>query len=719
MSIKTQQTKLHLFDSSQSVDWEYETQRLIKWVLYVGAKIIDIDLFCGAGGRTYGASEAEYEEVRLLCTILGINHDPLAVACHKITHKNTLHLIEDVREVRMKPIAKMVADIRKAIPGILVFLHMSAECTHNSKAKGGDSRDADSRSLPEELKRYERAIKPDMIQVENVVEFRTWGPLEHKLSSPDSINWEEYIFSAETKFGTLYSKNKGKQKKAWISKEGFHYTYTKKEGYATWNVPIKSREREYFDAWISDMKKRGYRYEDRNINSADLGAIQSRLRYFGQFSKKLEFKWPEQTHAKDPEKVFSKTGIKLAKHNAVRSALDLDDKGDSLFVPGRITSPETYKRVFEGGVRYVVGGKKKYAERMNDYDFILKYNSTRSDGNVKNCTKTIEEPIDTVSCQGRLAKGTFQFMPFIVQYNNNCDGRSIEKPIGALTQKQKYYMAFIQQGHNGDPASKVTSIEKPGRVVTGTGGNQYLTQAESILPFLSIYHGNGHNCASVDDACPSVPAADTHSIMQPEPFIARNYTNGGKTNDVNNPIGAIPTVPKADLVQAQSWILDTQFKNIGKSLEESSNTITADRHYPYIVNPYMFNDTGGSVDNPSKTVIAGQGKCPLHLAQVQFADETVYGIVIYKDDCAELRELKMFMAVNNIRDIRMRMLKESELLPIQGLPKDYFEKVRACGIKVPTTEAKKFIGNAVEGTTAKAMIECYGPYLKQIKSLAA
>ncbi len=109
--------------------------------------------------------------------------------------------------------------------------------------------------------------------------------------------------------------------------------------------------------------------------------------------------------------------------------------------------------------------------------------------------------------------------------------------------------------------------------------------------------------------------------------------------------------------------------------------------------------------------MARQDKAPLHLAQVEFNDQTYYGIVIYNTDSDEIKELKYFMAVYGIIDIKMRMLKEMELLPIQGFPVDYIEKVRAMGIKVTGTNAKKYIGNSQEVTTAKCLIESYGSVL--------
>lgn len=56
----------------------------------------------------------------------------------------------------------------------MIVLWASLECTNFSKAKGGQPRDADSRTLAEHLFRYIEAINPDYIQIENVEEFMSW-----------------------------------------------------------------------------------------------------------------------------------------------------------------------------------------------------------------------------------------------------------------------------------------------------------------------------------------------------------------------------------------------------------------------------------------------------------------------------------------------------------------------------------------------------------------
>ena len=74
------------------------------------------------------------------------------------------------------------------------------------------------------------------------------------------------------------------------------------------------------------------------------------------------------------------------------------------------------------------------------------------------------------------------------------------------------------------------------------------------------------------------------------------------------------------------------------------------------------------------------------------------GIAIFEDDSPMTRKIKEFMAIYNIVDIKMRMLKVSELKKIMGFPEDY--------VLIGTqSEQKKFIGNAVEVNMSRVLCE--------------
>lgn len=702
------------------VDWRAETERIIRLLKDSGALMAYIDLFCGAGGTSSGVKDAEYMRRQMAMVIVGINHDDIAIAAHKVNHPETLHLVEDIREVRLKPIKEMIRAIRQELPYIKIVIWMSAECTHHSKAKGGDSRDADSRSLAEELYRYERAIHPDLTQVENVVDFRTWGPTEQKTIDVRSIDLQSWKYHSDSEYGMLFSKDQ----KAWSDWDGKLYKKDKKKGIIPHMVPIKSRKCEYFNEWVAYFKNKGYRYEDRDINSADIGAYTSRIRYFAQMSKKMEILWPQLTHAKDPDKVLKKTGKRLKKHKAVKVLLDFDDTGDSFLLPGRIKSSASFNRVFQGAVKFIAGGKKAYEKAKADYlsgvaaqypdihddGFLIKWNSSKPDKNeYHHSVSGMDQPAPAVPCRNMFGKTAVQFMPFVAQLQGKSKGVSIEGPLNTVCGNPNFApVTFLQSANNGfDAQSMNYSIENPARTVTSRGTQQII----KILPFICNYYSTGTNWKSIDEPAPTIMTADIHSLISPQPFITRDFSGGGQFSSVEDPAGAAMPVPKMNLVQTQPWIMETSYNNIGRSIDEPAPPLLASRRHAIIVNPAWFDSKGSSVELPCPTVVAKQEKVPLHLCQFICGDEQFYGIVIYADDLPIVRELKLFMAIYRIIDIKMRMLKESELLPIQGLPVDYFEKVRRTGINVTATNAKKYIGNAVEKNTAQVLVEVYGPSL--------
>jgi len=61
-------------------------------------------------------------------------------------------------------------------------------------------------------------------------------------------------------------------------------------------------------------------------------------------------------------------------------------------------------------------------------------------------------------------------------------------------------------------------------------------------------------------------------------------------------------------------------------------------------------------------------------------------------------KIKEFMSLYGIVDIKMRMLKVSELLKIQGFPSNYT-------LKGNQTQQKKFIGNSVVPLVAELLIK--------------
>lgn len=591
-------------------------------------KLIYIDLFCGAGGTSTGILQAMVKNDPCAIVAACVNHDPKAIKSHWMNHPEVVHFEEDIRILNLTPLVDLIQKYREMYPWAKIVLWASLECTNFSKAKGGQPRDADSRTLAEHLYRYVSALNPDYIQIENVVEFMSWGPLDER--------------------GKPISRKNGSE---WLR-------------------------------WRRHINAYGYYDEWREMNSADFGAYTSRNRLFGCFAKdgsighdvRLPIVWPEPTHSKNLETsdLFS-NGLK--KWKAVKDVLDFDDEGISIFRRKKPLSPKTLERIYAGLVKYVAGGKEA---------FMIKWNSMSKTG--KYVAPSIDDPCNTITTQNRLG------------------------------------MAFIQKHFSGRPEGKVTSVSSPLGTIT-TVANQSLIQTS----FLSKYYGNGENISSINEPSGTLTTKDRiakvqtvwldktytgkynhQSIDQPSGAILandkhqkvhavwldRNFSGGGQVPSIEYPAGSILSVPKLNKVTAEPFIMNTSFGNVGRSIEEPAPTLLASRRHHYIINP----SHGGhstSTDRPCPVIIARQDKAPLYLAQ------TVCGsarIPFYDDEPEVMHKIKSFMIIYQISDIKMRMLKVSELTQIQGFPSDY----KLFGNQ---TDQKKFIGNSVVPHVVKSWVE--------------
>ena len=275
-----------------------------------------IDLFCGAGGTTTGIVQAEFEGKKIAKVIACINHDHKAIKSHWRNHPDVKHFEEDIRTLDLTELIALVEYYRELYPDAWVILWASLECTNFSKAKGGQPREADSRTLADHLERYILALAPDYVQIENVVEFMSWGPLDEN--------------------GKPVSKKNGSD---WLR-------------------------------WRKEICAMGYRDQWQELNSANFGAYTSRNRLFGVFAKDgLPIAWPIATHAKNPSK-FSMHGD-LRKWKAVKEVLNFYDEGETIFNRKKSLSDKTLERIYAGLIKYIAKG---------DTSFISKYYSGRPAG---------------------------------------------------------------------------------------------------------------------------------------------------------------------------------------------------------------------------------------------------------------------------------------------------------------------------------------------------
>lgn len=259
-----------------------------------------IDNFAGGGGASTGLEAAFGRPVDV-----AINHDEAAIAVHAANHPGTRHYCQSIYSV--DPL-----DATEGRPVALVWF--SPDCKHHSKAKGGKPRDKYIRDLahvvPHWIERLKKATPggagaPMVIMLENVEEFRQWGPLDAD------------------------------------------------------NKPIKERRGEEFDLWVRRIRKQGYKVEWRELRACDYGVPTSRKRLFLIARRDgLPIVWPAPTHGKpgSPDVVSGK----LLPWRTAAECIDWTRPCPSIFDRKRPLKDATCRRLAAGVMRYVVNSARPF-----------------------------------------------------------------------------------------------------------------------------------------------------------------------------------------------------------------------------------------------------------------------------------------------------------------------------------------------------------------------
>lgn len=391
-------------------------------------QLLYIDLFCGAGGTSTGVERAMYNGNKCAEVIACVNHDPNAIASHAANHPNALHFTEDIRTLDLTELVEHTNSKRAANPNALVVLWASLECTNFSKAKGGQPRDADSRTLAEHLFRYIEVLTPDYIYIENVEEFMCWGDLDEN--------------------GKPLSRDKGR----------------------------------LYMRWVQTVCKYGYDFAHRLLNAANYGAYTSRIRFFGIFAKKnLPIVFPEPTHCKNGKQdMFSS----LQSWKPVKEVLELSNEGKSIFERDKPLADKTLERIYAGLIKFVAGGKEAFLVKYNSMNQSGKYTAPSIDepcptvatqnrlgvakvqflskqfsGDPNSKNISLNEPCGTVTTIDHHAVVSTQF---IDAYYGNGQEHSIELPSPTLTTVDRLSLITADKFIlNPQYTSSGGSIDKP------------------------------------------------------------------------------------------------------------------------------------------------------------------------------------------------------------------------------------------------------------------
>jgi DNA (cytosine-5)-methyltransferase 1 len=248
-----------------------------------------VDNFAGGGGASTGIEKALGRSPDI-----AINHDPEALAMHEANHPETIHLCENVWQV----------DIAKQVAGRHVALAwFSPDCKHFSKAKGGKPVEKNIRGLAWVVLKWAGIAKPDVIVLENVEEFQTWGPLVD-------------------------------------------------------NQPCPRRKGMTFKRWVTQLRNLGYRVDWRELRACDYGAPTIRKRLFviaRRDGRKIV--WPDPTHG-------PAGNLFLQPYRTAAECIDWSIPCPSIFNRKRPLAEATLRRIAMGLKRYIIDAKEPFIVNM-------------------------------------------------------------------------------------------------------------------------------------------------------------------------------------------------------------------------------------------------------------------------------------------------------------------------------------------------------------------
>lgn len=459
-----------------------------------------IDNFAGGGGASTGIELATGYSVDI-----AINHDPEAIKMHKANHPNTKHYCENVWAV----------DPVKACNGNPVGLAwFSPDCKHFSKAKGGKPKDKNIRGLAWVALRWAGLVRPRVIMLENVEEFKTWGPLNRR-----------------------------------------HH-------------PIKSKQGYTFNKFVQQFSELGYDVQFKELIAANYGTPTMRKRFF--MIARCDGKpivWPKPTHAPaDSEEV--KAGL-LKPYVGAYTQIDFSRPCPSIFD----TSEEIKEKY---GIRAVRPLAIKTMERIarglkkfvidNPEPFIIQCNH----GGERR-PNDIREPMPTIT--GKHGYGIVEqtLAPYMGTNTTNHPGGNCKDPIHTITtgNQQCLISPTLIQYHSETVKGEVRgqTIEEP--IMTVDGSNRY----GLVTSFLHKYYDGGYKGAgeNIENPLPTVTAWDHNSVVTANLIQMNNHCDG---RDMRDPI---PTITAGDghFGEVRAFLIKYYGQGTGQDINEPLDTVTS------------------------------------------------------------------------------------------------------------------------------------------------
>ena len=449
-----------------------------------------IDNFAGGGGASTGIEAAIGRSVDL-----AINHDPEALAMHAANHPGTRHLCQSI----------MAVDPLDATGGRPVALAwFSPDCKHFSKAKGGKPVEKRIRDLAWIVVHWVERLgdnAPDVIMLENVEEFRTWGPLGDD------------------------------------------------------DRPCPKRRGQTFDAWVRRLRRAGYSVQWRELRACDFGAptIRKRLFLIARRDGK-PIVWPEPTHGPGRPRAW-RTAAEI---------IDWSIPCPSIFERARPLKEATCRRIAAGIVRYVLDAERPFIvpvtnsgwnpDRAWSADEPLRTITTAKGGEMavvvpvthhgSRRAHPTDEPLPTITAA---ARGELAVVaPTLIQmgYGERPNERRVldlDKPLGTVTSggnKFALVSAFLAQHNTGMVGHPAT---KPLSTIVGRGTQQQLVTSNIVKL------RNNQTAQGTDEPLPTITSGGGH-FAEVRAFLVKYYTNEAEGHPLDGPIGTVTTRDRFGLV---------------------------------------------------------------------------------------------------------------------------------------------------------------------------
>ena len=495
-----------------------------------------VDNFAGGGGASTGIEMATGYSVDI-----AINHDPEAIKMHKANHPNTKHYCENVWAV----------DPVKACNGHPVGLAwFSPDCKHFSKAKGGKPKDKNIRGLAWVACRWAGLVRPRVIMLENVEEFKTWGPLGRR-----------------------------------------HH-------------PIKAKQGETFQKFVQQLTDLGYEVQFRELIAADYGAPTMRKRFF--MIARCDGKpivWPEPTHAPaDSEEV--KAGLKKPYVGAY-TQLDFSLPCPSIFDTSeeikekygiravRPLAQNTMDRIARGFIKFVLNNPKPFIiqcnhggeRRPNDirepmptitgkhgYGIVEPYMvQIGQTGFTKDRSKDVREPLTTIVSKNEHCLIEPTLAPYMGKNTTNHPGGNCKDPIHTITtgNQQCLISPTLIQYHSETSKDGVRGQTIKDPIMTVDSSNRY----GLVASFLHKYYDGGYKGAgeTVENPLPTVTAWDHNSVVTANLIQMNNHCDG---KDIRQPL---PTITAGDghFGEVRAFLIKYYGQGTGQDIKDPLDTVTA------------------------------------------------------------------------------------------------------------------------------------------------